>query len=265
MAECKGELPKADYFKVKNDWWDALLKYNIPGEQRRCLDFIIRQTYGWQKKEAKITITEFSNATGLNRASVSRAIKKLSQNKLIVYKKVNDRHVTYSFNKYYKRWKWPKKKKPFVYESVNEVSIRLVNDKRSRLVNDRKITPIIVKDNIKTIKDSTKKTKKRAAPGNFKSDELKKKAEYLYNQNIFPKVHSFINTQIKRKQNELAIGHCLDRCYYKHKNGGFKNNDPWAYCQKIMSVESGNYNERSHVAEAQRQKKELQELIDNGI
>ncbi|GAG39188.1 unnamed protein product, partial [marine sediment metagenome] len=58
--EIQGATPNKDYFKVQNDWFDALIKYRLPGTQMQCVLFIIRKTYGWQKKEAEISTGEFA-------------------------------------------------------------------------------------------------------------------------------------------------------------------------------------------------------------
>lgn len=104
MAEKQGEIPKSEYFRVKNDWWDALTAYRVPGEQMQILMYIIRKTYGWKRTEWAITITEFQKATGINRRSVFRALAALKDKNLIGVKKAAENHVSYSFNKYYKTW-----------------------------------------------------------------------------------------------------------------------------------------------------------------
>ena len=68
--EIQGETPRKDYFKVKIDWWEALVGFRIPGEQRQVLDYIIRETYGWRKKEDGIALSQFVQATGLKKQNV---------------------------------------------------------------------------------------------------------------------------------------------------------------------------------------------------
>jgi nicotinamide riboside kinase len=76
------------------------------------------------------------------------------------------------------------------------------------------------------------------------TDNLLKK---LYDKKIFGKAHAFVNAMRKKQKNDRAILHALSRCYLKGINGKFKSDsDAWAYCQKIMNVENGNYNESDH-------------------
>lgn len=99
-------MPKIEdgYTKIANEIMDALCRYRIPGEQRQCLDFILRKTYGFNKKEDRISNGQFCKATGLKKPSVCRALKGLID-KNIVSKKVNNYIPSYCFNKHYKKWK----------------------------------------------------------------------------------------------------------------------------------------------------------------
>jgi uncharacterized protein YdaU (DUF1376 family) len=73
-----------------------------------------------------------------------------------------------------------------------------------------------------------------------KSD-LQKVCKQLYGEKTFPEVYAFSNTQLKAKMNPKAVIHALARCVIS------KPKEPWGYCQKIIAVENGNYNERDNV------------------
>lgn len=268
--EDKGCPPICDYFKVKNSWWDALISYKGIPAKIRCLNFIIRKTYGWQKKEAPISLKEFSDATGIIESNVAKILKGLKTEKLINAKREKgDRQTIYSFNKYYKNWKQSETIKIDSFEqseTIKNNNLKLSKQIVSTIKNDSfdKVTPIILKNNIKTIKDNKKKKKKMRPSVGFSQLNFQDKIEYLYQQSIFPKIHSFVNTQKKHKKNEAAILYTLNQCYLKYLNGGFKNGDAWAYCQVIINRTNGNYNEREHIAKAEKQKRELNELIEMG-
>lgn len=75
----------------------------------------------------------------------------------------------------------------------------------------------------------------------IKIDEyIKEIGKRLYEEKIFPKIHSFINTMKKQKKNRKAILHTISRCYLK------KPEDPWAYCEKIIQKEDGDYNAKDY-------------------
>ena len=65
------------YTRIANEIMEALAKVRIPGEARQVLDAVFRKTYGWNKREDKISLSQFEKMTGLARPSICRAIKKL--------------------------------------------------------------------------------------------------------------------------------------------------------------------------------------------
>ena len=91
--------------------------------------------------------------------------------------------------------------------------------------------------------------------------EIDEICKALYDQKIFPKVYAFKNTQLKRHKNPDAILHALRACSVK-KN--FQRG-AWAYCEKIMQIENGNYNEREfRSVQAKMYPKEKKEPVVKG-
>ncbi len=101
------------YTPIANELMEALAKHRIPGEQMQCLFFIIRKTYGFNKKEDMISNSQFVKGTGLKKGNVSRAIKNLVE-KRIVIKSDNRVPATYRFNKNYRMWRELSKKQPVI-------------------------------------------------------------------------------------------------------------------------------------------------------
>jgi len=93
------------YTAIANELFDALIKTRIPGEARQVLDYIIRRTYGWNKKETAITNREFMLATGLRRQNVYRAVKHLLNRNLIGIKIDSSGKKIYRLNKDFDMWK----------------------------------------------------------------------------------------------------------------------------------------------------------------
>ena len=89
--------------------------------------------------------------------------------------------------------------------------------------------------------------------------EIDEICKALYDQKIFPKVYAFKNTQLKRHKNPDAILHALRACSVK-KN--FQRG-AWAYAEKIMQVENGNYNEAEYRSAVEREfPKEKREHVE---
>ncbi len=97
------------YTKIANEVFDALGRIRIPGEARQALDFIIRKTWGWNKKSDHIPLGQFCEGTGMKKPKVCRAIEKLEAMNLIT-KKGNAHATEYSFNKDFDTWKLLPKK-----------------------------------------------------------------------------------------------------------------------------------------------------------
>lgn len=91
------------FVRLASEIYDALARYRIPGEARQALDFILRKTYGWNKKEDVISLSQFVLATNLKRPIVCRALNKLIHLNLII-KKDTPHGNLYRFNKDFESW-----------------------------------------------------------------------------------------------------------------------------------------------------------------
>lgn len=97
------------YTAIANEIMDYLCKYPIPASQRQCLDFILRKTYGFNKKEDAISFSQFEGATNIDRRHVNRALNELLNKRIIkslkgVAKNGNRDTTKYCFNKSYTEW-----------------------------------------------------------------------------------------------------------------------------------------------------------------
>lgn len=88
------------YTKIANEIIEAICKTNFNGYQSRLLWAVIRKTYGFKKKEAWISLSQFSNLTGLRKQHISRAKKELVARKILV----TSIGYKIKFNKDYSQW-----------------------------------------------------------------------------------------------------------------------------------------------------------------
>jgi len=91
------------YTKIANEIMEELARFRIPGEQMQCFLFILRKTYGFNKKEDRISNSQFCEATGLDKGNACRALRELSKKQLVV-KNDNTNPATYGFNKDCSAW-----------------------------------------------------------------------------------------------------------------------------------------------------------------
>lgn len=104
---------------IANEIMEALARTRIPGEARQVLDYIMRKTWGWHKKEDEIPLSQLSLYTGINKQGICRALSKLSSMNIVIIKKDNVGASTYRINKHYDTWK-PLPKKITVIEKDNK-------------------------------------------------------------------------------------------------------------------------------------------------
>jgi phage replication O-like protein O len=92
------------YIRIATEIWEALTAYRLPGEQMQILMFIIRKTYGWNKKSDDISLSQFVDATKIKKPNVCRGLVNLCEKKIVI-KKDNGNIINYRFNKKYNEWK----------------------------------------------------------------------------------------------------------------------------------------------------------------
>lgn len=127
------------YTKIANEIMDALCKIRISGEATQCLNFIIRKTYGWGKKQDRISLSQFTKNTGVKKTNVCRAINKLKNMKIIIQIQ-DDKGSLYEFNKDYEQWEVvPKKSSPQIdNEPSPQIDNGVVPKKRHTIDNIQK-------------------------------------------------------------------------------------------------------------------------------
>lgn len=91
------------YTRIADELLEALVRTRIPGQAGQVLLFIIRKTYGFNKKEDTISLSQFEAATGLNKSRVCHCLNTLEGMKLIT-KKGNGDMTIYGINKKYSGW-----------------------------------------------------------------------------------------------------------------------------------------------------------------
>jgi phage replication O-like protein O len=97
--------PQAEngHIDIANELAEAFYDLQLSGCQWRLLWVILRQTYGWKKKEDRISITFFEKKTGLDRWKIHRDLKNLVKRKIVV-KNDNGFISSYGIQKDYSKW-----------------------------------------------------------------------------------------------------------------------------------------------------------------
>jgi phage replication O-like protein O len=123
MANPQAENGHVD---IANELVEYLARYRLSGEEWQTLLVIWRKTYGWHKKEDKISLSQFAVMTGLKKQTAHRALKKLSSKKIIAIIKNDDSQInSFRFNKDFDKW-LPSSKK--ITPSSNLITGVIKND-----------------------------------------------------------------------------------------------------------------------------------------
>lgn len=72
------------YVKIANELYEALLRINLSSYESRVLHAIIRLTYGFNRKKARISRAQLTHLTGIAPSNVSHTLAKLMARNLIV-------------------------------------------------------------------------------------------------------------------------------------------------------------------------------------
>lgn len=87
------------YIRLADEIARAFMKINLSPQESRVLWAIIKETYGWRKKEKGILLARFSELTGISKPHVCDILKKLQARRIIAKK-----DGKYSLQKDYEQW-----------------------------------------------------------------------------------------------------------------------------------------------------------------
>jgi phage replication O-like protein O len=135
------------YTPIANEIMDALIAFRLSGQELRITLLIIRKTYGFNKKEDPISLSQMIRATGLCKIRCSQVINRLELMKIVtVTENINGIGKKYKFNKDFDKW-----------HTVNENCNRYRKTKETVnvLINQPLMKTVTTKDNI--TKDSITK------------------------------------------------------------------------------------------------------------
>lgn len=90
---------------IANGIVEALCRVQLSGYETRILWALFRKTYGWHKKEDRISLTQFQVLTGLPIPKISNTLNRLVLRKMVrVTENGNGKIKTYGFQKVFSLW-----------------------------------------------------------------------------------------------------------------------------------------------------------------
>ncbi|MHA1703379.1 MAG: replication protein [Promethearchaeota archaeon] len=87
------------YCKISNELLDAICTMNLSAYESKLFWFIVRRTYGFNKKNDRISYNQFQQSTGIRQQHIKRTL-----NKLLAKNIINQNSFKYSIQKDYDKW-----------------------------------------------------------------------------------------------------------------------------------------------------------------
>lgn len=154
------------YTKIVNSVLDELINKKLSGQQLRIVLLIIRKTWGFNKKEDYVSLTQMKMLTGISKHRLSLVVNSLQLTKIItVNENINGKVKKYSINKNFDEWLTVnenvnrlRKKGQTVNENINPTVNVFVNHKRNNInkIIQKKTTSVIQKKTTSVQKDKKK-------------------------------------------------------------------------------------------------------------
>lgn len=159
------QIDNGEFTRLHNTILEKLAVARFTASEYRCLMFLFRMTYGWQKKEDAISLSQWAKGTGIDtekRHNVLRTLQGLID-KSAIYAKSNgnNRPMTWGFNKNFDQWH------PCLFES----SVISPDNTSASTVISPDSTSVISPDNTSVINPHNRTV---ISPDNHKRKVLKK-------------------------------------------------------------------------------------------
>lgn len=211
----KNVNPQAEngHIDIANTIAEKFCRFRLSGNEWQILWVVLRKTYGWHKKEDKISLSQFVKATELLRPNAIRAIKSLVSKKILLVSKLIPQGInSYIFNKHFNEWQGSIK--------IDTPSIKIDNRVVSKLIHTKEtITKEIKHMSISFDFESLWKLYprpigKKLAMKHFKAS-VKNEQDY---QNIQQALNNYLHSKT------VLVG---DEQYIQHGSTWFNNWRDW--------------------------------------
>jgi phage replication O-like protein O len=99
------QVETGNFTRIVNEVLEQLVKVDLLAAEYKIILFVIRKTWGFQKTEDIISLTQFEEFTGLSRPTIIKTIKNLVKRGLLVKRSLlGNQQIAYKFNKYWDSW-----------------------------------------------------------------------------------------------------------------------------------------------------------------
>lgn len=147
---------KEGFTRIANELLDALCRIKISGNARQIFDCILRKTYGYGKKQDKISLSQFEELTGIPRKNCPRSIRTLEAMEIIFVDR--EKYISnYSINKDYEMWRTYTNCRHVALKSEDKIASKL----KTNVLKSEDKTALKSEDNKRKKDNITKETLKK--------------------------------------------------------------------------------------------------------
>ncbi len=236
------------YLQIAMELVNKFSSSRFAGQEWQIIWTVWRKTWGWKKKNDRIALSQFAQATGIDRRKCHVLIQNLI-NRNVLDKSVtyngDKRIIKYGFNKDFGKWK------------VSPIKVTVTNKgDRVSPIKTQKVSPIkvITKDSLKdTIKD--KDAEVDYSKLQEKTDRICQILSRFFKKFNF---YAWRQEQLNKHKHPEGIEECLNIVWEKRKT----IKDVRAYITQLMKIKGQNAFERDEIKNHNKRKKE--ELNYNG-
>ena len=106
MAKEPGASPQVEdgHLRIANELFDALNRANLSGTERRCVDLVIRLSYGCSKTYAIVNHWSAFGTVGIKSSNIRKVIRGLTKKKVLRHRVVG-KVLVFMVNKDYSEWR----------------------------------------------------------------------------------------------------------------------------------------------------------------
>ncbi len=102
------QIENGNFSRIHNAILERLAVTEFTGRELRCLLYLLRMTYGFQRKEHALSLNDWSAGTNISRPNIPETLRRLADRN-IIYRTENGKRkpATFGFNKYFEQWNEP--------------------------------------------------------------------------------------------------------------------------------------------------------------
>lgn len=98
------QVEDGGFARIHNAILEALSMTTLSSVELRLVIFLVRKTYGYNKKDDIVSISQFQQATGTSRQAVVTALQNLERLSIITRRHEGSQSYRYGLNKYLETW-----------------------------------------------------------------------------------------------------------------------------------------------------------------